>query len=284
MMSRVSYMNKITKEYIKSLSYTDFISFIKETNRCPGGKSSIREIVHNTFVEQNCKILDVGSNTGFNSLEFAHITKSKVYGIDISESCVNEANYTLNKDTEDVRKRVVFKVGSAYDIPFEQGYFDLVMCGGATSFMENKKKAVSEYFRVLKPWGFLATTQLFYRKKPPEQVLDAVSGIIGAQIKYFNKNDWLNVFNTNNKYELYYFKEYKFENKSRKDVEEYVTMFLQKPHIASLGQEIKKEIYKKWLGYMITFTQNNKYLSYFIALFRKNFYLEEKEFFIRERA
>ncbi|MEK7534671.1 MAG: methyltransferase domain-containing protein [Patescibacteria group bacterium] len=277
-------MNKITKEYIKSLSYTDFISFIKETNRCPGGKSSIREIVHNTFVEQNCKILDVGSNTGFNSLEFAHITKSKVYGIDISESCVNEANYTLNKDTEDVRKRVVFKVGSAYDIPFEQGYFDLVMCGGATSFMENKKKAVSEYFRVLKPWGFLATTQLFYRKKPPEQVLDAVSGIIGAQIKYFNKNDWLNVFNTNNKYELYYFKEYKFENKSRKDVEEYVTMFLQKPHIASLGQEIKKEIYKKWLGYMITFTQNNKYLSYFIALFRKNFYLEEKEFFIRERA
>lgn len=273
-------MNTITKEYIKSLSYTDFISFIKETNRCPGGKNSIKEIVQNTFTEQNSKILDVGSNTGFNSLEFAHITKSKVHGIDISESCVNEANNTLDKDTEDVKKRVTFKVGSACDILFEDGYFDLVMCGGATSFMDDKGKAVSEYFRVLKPWGFLATTQLFYSKKPPTKVLDAVSRIIGVQIKYLNKNDWLNIFNTNNKYELYYFKEYEFKNKSKKDIEEYVTIFLQKPHIARLDGDVKKEIYNKWFSYMIAFSENNEYLSYFIALIRKNFYPEEKEFFI----
>lgn len=277
-------MVKITKEYIKSLSYTDFISFIRETNRCPGGKNSIREIVQNTFVEQNSMILDVGSNTGFNSLEFAHITKSKVYGIDISESCVNEANNILSKDTEDVKKRVAFKVGSAYDIPFEDGYFDLVMCGGATSFMDDKVKAVSEYFRVLKPWGFLATTQLFYSKKPQRKVLDTVSKIIGIQIKYLNKNDWLSILSTDNKYELYYFKEYKFENKSKKDIEKYVTMFLQKSHIAILDEEVKNEIYRKWFRYMMTFTENNKYLSYFIALFRKNFYPEEKEFFIKNQA
>ena len=58
----------------------------------------------------------------------------------------------IDKDTEEVKKRVSFKVGSAYDIPFEENFFDLVMCGGATSFMDNKNKAVSEYFRVLKPW------------------------------------------------------------------------------------------------------------------------------------
>ncbi len=104
-------MAKITKDYIKSLSYTDFISFIKETNRCPGGKDSIRKIVQNSFLDKDSRILDVGSNTGFNSLEFAHITKSKVYGIDISESCVNESINTLNKDIEEVKKGVSFKVG-----------------------------------------------------------------------------------------------------------------------------------------------------------------------------
>lgn len=275
-------MNNITKEYIKSLSYTDFISFIKESNRCPGGKSSIRKIVQNTFVDQNSKILDVGSNTGFNSFEFAHITKSMVYGIDISVSCVNEANSTLNKDIEDVKERILFKEGSAYNIPFDDEYFDLVMCSGATSFMNDKDKAVSEYFRVLKPWGFLAATQLFYSKEPPKEVLDAVSTIIGVQIKYLNKDDWLNILNTNNKHELYYFKEYKFESKSKKDIEEYVKMFLQKPHIAKLDEEIKKEIYDKWFSYMTTFTENNEYLSYFIALFRKNYYPEEKEFFTRK--
>lgn len=270
---------KITQSYIKSLCYTDFISFIKETNRCPGGKSSIREIVQNTFVGKDSKILDVGSNTGFNSLELAHIVKSKVYGIDISESSVNEAKDRLAVDSLDVQNRVIFKFGSAYDIPFEDNSFDLVMCGGATSFMDNKSKAVSEYFRVLKPWGFLATTQLFYRKIPPQNILDSVSNIIGVQIKYLNKDDWLSIFKSNNDHELYYFKEYKFETRSEEDVEQYVNLFMQKPHIVSLDEDVKEEIFNRWKSYMLSFARNNKYLSYFIALFRKDIYPEEKEFF-----
>lgn len=275
-------MNKITTDYIRSLRYTDFISFIKETNRCPGGKASIREIVQNTFLNNDSKILDVGSNTGFNSLEFAHITKSKVYGIDISENCVKEANILLNKDIANIKQRVSFKTGSAYSIPYDDDYFDLVMCGGATSFMDDKNKAVEEYFRVLKPWGFLATTQLFYHKKPSKEILDSVSKIIGVQVEYRNKNDWLNILNANNKYELYYFKEYEFKKKSEKDVKNYVSRFLQKPHLAILKDEIKQEIYNKWFGYISTFASNNDYLSYFIALFRKNLYPEEYEFFIKK--
>ena len=274
-------MNKITKEYIKSLSYTDFIAFIRETNRCPGGKSSIREIVQNTFIERDSNILDVGSNTGFNSLEFAHITRSRVYGIDMSENCVKEAKNMLKLDTQDVKRRVAFKIGSAYSIPFEDEYFDLVMCGGATSFMEDKNNAIKEYFRVLKPWGFLATTQLFYNKKPPKRVLYDVGKAIGVEIKYLNKNNWLRIFNTDNRYELYYFKEYKFRQKTNKNIEEYVNLFLRKPHIAKLDKEVKEEIYNKWFDYMQTFSENNKYLSYFIAIFRKNLYQEEKEFFYK---
>lgn len=276
-------MIKITSEYIKKLNYTDFISFIKETNRCPGGKNSIREIAQNSFLDSKSTILDVGSNTGFNSLEFAHITKSKIYGIDISKSCVNEANHLLKIDTQDVQKRVSFKVGSAYDIPYKDNYFDLVMCGGATSFMDQKDKAVQEYFRVLKPWGFLATTQLFYNRKPPEKVLGDVSKIIGAQIKYLNKEDWLKILNSNNKYELYYFREHNFESKSKKDIDEYISIFLQKPHIMNLEDDVKKEIHDKWLGIISTFAKNNEYLSYFVAIFRKNVYEEEKEFFTRKQ-
>lgn len=275
-------MNNITSKFIQSLSYTDFISFIKETNRCPGGKNSIREIAQNSFVNEHSKILDIGSNTGFNSLEFAHITKAKIYGIDISKSCVNEAKTIVSKDIDDVKRRVVFKVASAYDIPFKEEYFDLVMCGGATSFMEDKGKAVSEYFRVLKPWGFLATTQLFYSKRPPQRILNAVSEIIGTQIKYLNRDDWLNILRGNNKHELYYFKEYTFMKKTTEDLVSYVSSFLEKPHLINLNKEVKNEIYNKWLNYMKIFTQNSEYLSYFVALFRKNNYSEEEEFFVRK--
>lgn len=275
-------MDNISVDYIKSLNYTDFISFIKETNRCPGGKASIREIVKNSFLSSKSKILDVGSNTGFNSFELAHITDSKVYGIDVSESCVDVANSLLNSDSSDVKKRVKFNIGSAYDIPFKDNYFDLVMCGGATSFMDDKNKAVNEYFRVLKPWAFLATTQLFYHTKPPQRILEEVSKIIGAQIEYRNKNDWLEILNSNNKYELYYFKEYKFSHKTNTDVDEYISLFMEKPHIKNLAKEVKEEICSKWLNYISVFSENNDYLSYFIALFRKNILPEEKEFFVRQ--
>ncbi len=277
-------MTEITLNYVKSLNYTDFISFLKETNRCPGGKASIREIAQNTFINKDSVILDVGSNTGFNSLELAHITDAKIYGIDISDSCVDESNNLLASDISNVRERVSFQIASSYSIPFNDNYFDLVMCGGATSFMEDKNKAVSEYFRVLKPWGFLATTQLFYSKQPPEKVLAAVSDVIGMKIKYLDKNAWLDILNSSNKYELYYFKEYAFEHRSLKDVEDHVAMFLMKSHLVALPEEVKEEIYKKWLGYMTIFAENNDYLSYFIALFRKNHYSEEKEFFTRKLA
>lgn len=274
-------MNKITVDYIQALDYTDFIAFIKETNRCPGGKSSIREIAKNTFLEKDSRILDVGSNTGFNSLEFAHITKARIYGIDISENCVNEANIKLSSDNGDIKKRVSFSIGSAYNIPFGDEYFDLVMCGGATSFMDNKNKAVREYFRVLKPWGFLATTQLFYNKKPPKETLDEVSKVIGVKVNYLNKNDWLKILNAKNQYELYYFSEYSFERKSKSDAENYVSIFLKKTHLAMYDKEVKQAIYDKWLDYITIFAKNNDYLSYFIAIFRKNLYLEEEEFFVR---
>lgn len=272
-------MTTITKEYIESLNYTDFISFLKETNRCPGGKRSLREIVTQTGVYDSANILDIGSNTGFNSLELAHITRSNIFGVDVSESCVNESIARLNDDLPEVKERVQFRIGSAYDLPFENASFDLVLCNGATSFMEDKATAVTEYYRVLKPWGFLAATQLFYSSKPPAELLEAVGAVLGVTIDYRTRDDWKQILNANDEHELYYFSEHKFKHVSSKEVEQYVELFLSKEHIATLDDTVKQAIRTKWLSIMSVFAENNDYLSFFIAIYRKNLHPEEPELF-----
>lgn len=279
-------MNKnITADEVLNLSYTDFISLIKETNRCPGGKDTIRKIVQNSFIDSSSRVLDVGSNTGFTSLEIAHISKCRISGIDVSSECVTTANQLLDKDIEEVKNRVSFQIGSAYDIPFDDCTFDLVVTGGATSFMDKKQKAISEYSRVLKPWGLLSATQLFYTKEPPKHVTDAVSNAIGVQINPWSEADWKNVFlesQENSKLELYYYERNELQSRSTKIIDEYINYFLNKPHLQEYNNEIKDVIRKKWRNYIEVFNENHKYLGYFISLFRKTFYPEETELFIKK--
>jgi len=278
-------MKKYTVEEITKLNYTDFISLIKETNRCPGGKDTIRKIVQNTFIDENSRVLDVGSNTGFTSLELSHISKAKISGIDVSEACVNTANALLATDIEEVRKRVDFQVGSAYEIPFENDTFDLVVTGGATSFMDKKQQAISEYKRVLKSWGFLSATQLFYTTKPPQAVVDAVSNAIGVTINPWLEQDWKNVFletQESGVLELYYYEKNELQSRPVEVIEEYMEYFIAKDHLKEYSEDVRNAIRKKWKMYIDVFNENHKYLGYFISLFRKTQYPEEPELFIRK--
>ena len=67
-------MKKYSSEEIEKLSYTDFISLIKEENRPSGGKKTIREIVMNSFITSNSNVLEIGCTNGFSSIEMNKLT------------------------------------------------------------------------------------------------------------------------------------------------------------------------------------------------------------------
>lgn len=267
-------------QYTETMSYTDFISFLRETNRCPGGKNTIRKIRSLIHFDSNTNVLEIGSNTGFTSLELAHITPSNIYGMDISEACVTEANRLLKEDTQDVCKRVRFMVGSAYNIPFGNNFFDVIVTGGATGFMGKKEDAIKEYIRVLKPWGMIAMSTLVYTKTPPQSILDSVSSIIGVKIKAFTTKDWIDIVTKNNKYiESYFLEENNIKSCEENEIIEYVNYFMNKDHIRKLPSKTKEAIKNRWLSHIRIFNENQKYLSYSILLFRKRLYPEEPELF-----
>ena len=154
--------SEISADTVRNMPYVDFISLLNETNRCPGGVDTLRRIALNAFIGPTSSVLEIGSNTGFSSLETAKIARCKVVGIDPVPAAVQQSNAALAREPEEVRNLVTFQVGSAYALDFEDECFDLLITGGATSFMTDKGKAVSEYYRVLKNYGFLSVAHLYY--------------------------------------------------------------------------------------------------------------------------
>ena len=132
---------ELTPQDIKELNYVEFISFLRETNRCPGGKNTIRKVIQNTFLNERSRVLEVGSNTGFTALELARTAKCSVIGIEPVQSAVIEANRELSEDTLEIQKRVQFQLGNAYDLQFEDNSFDLVDCRWSDFFHGRKIKS-----------------------------------------------------------------------------------------------------------------------------------------------
>ncbi|MEK9131851.1 MAG: class I SAM-dependent methyltransferase [Patescibacteria group bacterium] len=273
--------NRLTEDDIEQMSYTDFIALLDETNRCPGGKKTIRRIRELIHIDGKTNILDVGSNTGFTSLELARITPAKISGIDISESCVDQAKRSLSEDIENVRSRVTFQIASSYSIPFPDDNFDLIMTGGATGFMDDKSRAIHEYLRVLKPWGFLVMSPLTYHTQAPQKIIDDVGEIIGTTIKPMTTQDWVNIVGEISKdFEFYFSEPYRLSPRTNEEVDAHVDYFLRKDRIKILSETVRDAIKRRWWSTLKVFNENHKYLGYSIIVFRKRSVVEEPELFI----
>ena len=98
------------------------------------------------FVKTDQKLLDIGIGTGLASIPFSRIGL-KVYGLDTSQEMLNACQsksftQVLNLcDMADER------------IPYEEHYFDHVICCGAMHFVGDLGNLFTEVKRVMKPGG-----------------------------------------------------------------------------------------------------------------------------------
>jgi ubiquinone/menaquinone biosynthesis C-methylase UbiE len=102
-------------------------------------------------------ILDIGSGFGSLTLEIAkNNPDSKVYGIDLHESLTGQAQ--MNAEILGVTN-LEFSTGSAYSLPFENGYVDAATCFFMLHHLEDMKFALFEIKRVLKKGGLLTAVE-----------------------------------------------------------------------------------------------------------------------------
>ncbi len=112
-----------------------------------------RTSMNETFLgslPKDIRILEIGCSTGTQLKCLQSMGFSSLYGIEIQECAVNEAN-KLMKDINIIQ-------GSAFELPFEDEYFDLIFTSGVLIHIDPEylPKILSEIYRCTKKyiWGF----------------------------------------------------------------------------------------------------------------------------------
>jgi len=135
------------------------------TTKHMGGLDATEELVELCHINKDTYVLDVGCGVGATACYLAKRYGCKVVGTDISEKMIDWANRRAKR--EGVEDRVEFRVADAQNLPFEDARFDVVICESVTTFIADKRRAVSEYVRVTKPGGYVGLNEETWVKAPP---------------------------------------------------------------------------------------------------------------------
>ncbi|MEC2054227.1 class I SAM-dependent methyltransferase (plasmid) [Peribacillus psychrosaccharolyticus] len=267
-----------------AMSYVDLLSYIEEVNRCPGGKRTINNIVSKSLLSDDAQVLEIGSNTGFTSIEIAKLKNCKVIGIDVNPQAVEKSMYLLSKEPKSIQDRVSFRVGDAANLNFDDNQFDLVVTGGANTFIpeNDREKALSEYRRVLKPYGMLSVTNLFYHDTVPKEVLTNLRNVLGFEVKPWTKYYWLDLL-LKSGLELYSYDETEMQARSSEVLNQFTSKLIDdSPALANFDDEVKSNFKDRWFEIMNVFNENHRYLSFMTVLLRNQYVTEQQELFLEK--
>ncbi len=111
------------------------------------------------------KILDVGCGFGRLTLDIAKSNpNSKVFGIDIFDALTGQAR--MNAEVLRI-KNVEFRTASAYDLPFEDGSFEMISSFFMLHHLDEIPRGLSEIRRVLQKEGrYLAVEPIGHHHGP----------------------------------------------------------------------------------------------------------------------
>lgn len=132
-----------TKEYFDSTA-----KMYDESNDGKFVRCMYPEVVKAAKEAPGKRILDIGCGNG-NVLRFLMDQRQgDYYGVDLSEKMIEEARKRLPGD-------VVLKPADVVSLPFEDAFFDILICNASFHHYEEPEKAIGEMKRVLKPGGTL---------------------------------------------------------------------------------------------------------------------------------
>ncbi|MDC0276877.1 class I SAM-dependent methyltransferase [bacterium] len=102
-----------------------------------------------TLIKPNCKVLEIGAGTGLHTKSLLK-TGAHVTATDISPNALNvlEMRYANIRSSNNLKTITA----DIEELPFEKGYFDVVICAGSLSYGE-KHKVDNEIRRVLGSFG-----------------------------------------------------------------------------------------------------------------------------------
>lgn len=124
-------------------------------------------------------MLDLGVGAGFDCFLAANKVGSngKVIGIDMTQEMVDRAIENAKKNGI---SNVEFRKGEIENLPVDDNSIDVVISNCVINLSDDKSKVFKEIYRVLKPGGRIAISDIALLKNLPENIQENIAAYVGC--------------------------------------------------------------------------------------------------------
>src|ERR1700759_3450355 len=129
------------------------------------GLLATTELAKLTAITAEMSVLDIGSGVGGPARFLAGAVGCRVTGVDLSEPFVEAARYLTGRTGQS--GQVSFQTGSALELPFEDGRFDVALLQHVAMNIAERARLYREIRRVLKANGKFAPSDVVSTGREP---------------------------------------------------------------------------------------------------------------------
>lgn len=124
-------------------------------------------------------VLDLGSGAGFDCFLAAHKVgpTGKVIGVDMTPEMLQKARKNAKQNGY---TNVEFRKGEIEKLPVEDNSVDVIISNCVINLSPDKRKVFQEAFRVLRPGGRLAVSDIVLLKELPDKIKNSVEAYVGC--------------------------------------------------------------------------------------------------------
>ena len=118
-------------------------------------------------------VVDVGCGAGIDSFVAAHLVgpEGRVVGVDMTPAMLEKARAAA---ADQGVRNLEFRQGFGEELPVENAWADVVVSNGVLNLMPDKRAALEEMARALKPGGRLQIGDILVQKEVPASAKERI--------------------------------------------------------------------------------------------------------------